>query len=127
MPVERTLICPPRCRIGVIASEERAAVRARSPLGGKYDTPVNRESAYEILSRRTLEKGAAGPPPKQAEAEKPPFTENAAFVNVGHQAPAGHGGDHGQTGRSHRGKPDRQTDPARGAGRHSGWIAAPLE
>ena len=56
MPVERTLICPPRCRMGAISPEERAAVRARSPVGSKYDTPVNRESAYEILGRRTLEK-----------------------------------------------------------------------
>jgi len=59
MPVERTLICPPRCRMGAITPEERIAVRARSPVGSKYDTPVNRESAYEILSRRTLEKEAA--------------------------------------------------------------------
>jgi hypothetical protein len=71
MPVERTLICPPRSRIGAISPEERAAVRARSPVGSKYDTSVNRESAYEILSRRTLEKEAAESGPKQAEAEKP--------------------------------------------------------
>jgi len=71
MPVERTLICPPRCRIGAITPEERAVVRARSPLGGKYDTPVNRESAYEILNRRTVEKGTVAPGPNQAEPEKP--------------------------------------------------------
>jgi DNA helicase HerA-like ATPase len=53
MPVERTLICPPRCRMGAIMPEERTAVRARSPVGGKYDTRVNRESAYEILSQRS--------------------------------------------------------------------------
>jgi hypothetical protein len=52
MPVERTLICPPRCRTGAITPEERAAVRARSPVGIRYDAPVNRESAYEILGRR---------------------------------------------------------------------------
>ena len=61
MPVERTLICPPRCRMGAITPEERAAVRSRSPIGGKYDWPVNRESAYEILSRRTLERQADVP------------------------------------------------------------------
>jgi DNA helicase HerA-like ATPase len=54
MPVERTLICPPRCRAGAVTPEERVAVRARSPVGAKYDSPVNRESAYEILSRRTV-------------------------------------------------------------------------
>jgi uncharacterized protein len=51
-PVERTLIAPPRSRMGAITPEERAAVRARSPLGAKYDTAVNRESAYEMLARR---------------------------------------------------------------------------
>ena len=55
MPVERTLICPPRCRMGAISEEERAAVIARSPVGIKYDRAVNRESAYEILARRALE------------------------------------------------------------------------
>ena len=69
MPVERTLICPPRCRMGAITPEERAAVIARSPVGARYDTPVNRESAYEILSRRTSEKAEESRPP-EAEAEK---------------------------------------------------------
>jgi hypothetical protein len=59
MPVQRTLICPPRCRMGAITDEERAGVRARSPVGAKYDTPVNRESAYEKLSARAEEKAAA--------------------------------------------------------------------
>jgi uncharacterized protein len=71
MPVERTLICPPRSRIGAITPEERAAVGARSALGGKYDSPVNRESAYEILSRRNMEKEAAASGSNRAEAEKP--------------------------------------------------------
>ncbi len=53
MPVERTLISPPRCRMGAITPEERAALRARSPIGMKYESAVNRESAYEILKKRT--------------------------------------------------------------------------
>ncbi len=52
MPVERTIICPPRCRMGAITSEERATIRARSPVGSKYDTAINRESAYELLTAR---------------------------------------------------------------------------
>ena len=51
-PVERALIAPPRCRMGAITPEERAAIRARSPVGARYDTRVNRESAYEMLSGR---------------------------------------------------------------------------
>lgn len=52
LPVERTLIAPPRSRIGTIDEQERALVRSRSPVGGKYDSPVNRESAYERLNQR---------------------------------------------------------------------------
>jgi DNA double-strand break repair helicase HerA and related ATPase len=67
MPVERTLICPPRCRMGAIAPEERSAVRGRSPVGARYDTAVNRESAYEMLSQRA-ETRAAEVQPQPVEA-----------------------------------------------------------
>jgi DNA helicase HerA-like ATPase len=61
MPVERVLMAPPRCRMGSITQEERDAVRRRSPIGGKYDTAVNRESAYEILNKRTATTPASAP------------------------------------------------------------------
>jgi hypothetical protein len=48
------MICPPRCRMGTITPEERNIIMSRSPVSGRYDTPVNRESALEILSRRTI-------------------------------------------------------------------------
>ena len=69
MPVEYTVIAPPRCRMGAISDEERARVRAGSPVGVKYDTPVNRESAAEILARRAAEMPAqASAPPAKAKA-----------------------------------------------------------
>ena len=71
MPVERTMICPPRCRMGAITPEERATVRARSPIGGKYDTRVNRESAYEILNKRTVSTGAPAAKPSDAPSQAP--------------------------------------------------------
>lgn len=71
MPVERTIICPPRCRIGAVTPEERSMVRTRSPISGKYDSLVNRESAYEILSQRTKDREAAQPESNKAEEEKP--------------------------------------------------------
>ena len=52
MPVERAFICPPRARMGAITPEERDTVRNRSPLGSKYDTRVNRDSAFEKLAAR---------------------------------------------------------------------------
>ena len=68
MPVQRVLICPPRCRIGAITAGERATVLARSPVGGKYDTSLNRESAHEILSQRAATKDAPEAPSKPAPA-----------------------------------------------------------
>ena len=62
MPVERTWICPPRCRMGAITQEERDHVRARSPLGTQYDTAINRESAAEMLAARAEQKAADAPP-----------------------------------------------------------------
>jgi len=74
-PVQRTLIAPPRCRMGAITADERAAVRKRSPVGGKYDTRINRESAYEKLSGRAA---TAATPSREAPAEAPPQRETPA-------------------------------------------------
>ncbi|HET8941825.1 MAG TPA: helicase HerA-like domain-containing protein [Rudaea sp.] len=61
MPVQRTLIAPPTSRIGSISDEERTTIRSRSPVGGKYDTAIDRESAAEILAQRTAEEAATAP------------------------------------------------------------------
>jgi hypothetical protein len=50
--VERTLIRPPASRLGVITPDERAAALAASGLGGKYDLPFDRDSAFEKLQVR---------------------------------------------------------------------------
>ncbi|HEX5307440.1 MAG TPA: helicase HerA-like domain-containing protein [Dyella sp.] len=57
-PVQQVLVTTPCCRIGAITAEERQTVRMRSPVGGKYDTTVNRESAAEKLAARAQEKAA---------------------------------------------------------------------
>jgi hypothetical protein len=57
-PVEQVLVTSPCCRIGAITDAERATIRQRSPVGGKYDTAVNRESAAEMLAKRASEKAA---------------------------------------------------------------------
>ena len=69
-PVQRTLIAPPRCRMGAITAEERATVRSRSPVGAKYDRSINRESAYEILSHRASAEGAPPARPARTAAER---------------------------------------------------------
>jgi len=64
LPVERVLVASPGCRIGTITDTERATVRSRSPIGGKYDTMVDRESAFEILAARTQATAATDDAPK---------------------------------------------------------------
>jgi len=51
--VERAFIVPPASQLGPISDAERAELIGRSPLAGKYDTTVDRESAYEKLKNRT--------------------------------------------------------------------------
>jgi len=50
--VERTLIRPPASRLGPATRAERQAVMDESPFGGRYDQPVDRHSAYEMLKER---------------------------------------------------------------------------
>jgi DNA helicase HerA-like ATPase len=50
--VERTLIRPPASRLGPITPEVRAQMIAASPLAGKYEATLDRDSAFEMLQRR---------------------------------------------------------------------------
>ncbi|MFV0245263.1 MAG: helicase HerA-like domain-containing protein [Qingshengfaniella sp.] len=61
---ERTLIRPPQSRMGPITDDERRTALAASPVAGRYETAVNRESAHELLAAR-----AAKAAQEAAEAE----------------------------------------------------------
>jgi DNA helicase HerA-like ATPase len=88
-PVERTLVAPPRCRMGAITPEERAGVRSRSPVGGKYDTRVNRESAYERLGGRAA--GQATPAPRSGPTTPGPEPARSRGTKTEPAAEAGGG------------------------------------
>ncbi|WP_128891250.1 helicase HerA-like domain-containing protein [Erythrobacter sp. HKB08] len=53
--VQRTLIKPPRSRLGPLNAKERAIIQSVSPLDGKYDTAVDRESAEEVLAAKAAD------------------------------------------------------------------------
>jgi len=53
--VERAKILFPLSQIGAITEEQRADLIKRSRLYGRYDHPVDRESAYEIITAATEE------------------------------------------------------------------------
>jgi DNA helicase HerA-like ATPase len=53
--VQRTLIKPPRSRLGPVTAKERAIMQSISPVEGKYDERVDRESAEEVLAAKALD------------------------------------------------------------------------
>ncbi|MFN4153467.1 MAG: helicase HerA-like domain-containing protein [Paracoccaceae bacterium] len=65
--VQRTLIRPPSSMLGPITPDVRAHLMAASPLAGKYDTVIDRDSAYERL--RAREQKAAAEAAQAAGAE----------------------------------------------------------
>ncbi len=51
--VERTLIRPPSSQLGPLTDAVRQEVIKTSPVAGKYETRVDRKSAYEMLKQRS--------------------------------------------------------------------------
>jgi DNA helicase HerA-like ATPase len=84
-PVERCFVAPPRARIGPVTDAERAAVIKASPLAGKYDQTIDRESAYEVLTGRAtagqVQHGDAAPPSsgagRRGQYDAPPSAPDA--------------------------------------------------
>jgi DNA helicase HerA-like ATPase len=70
---ERTLIRPPSSHLGPIPDATRAALMGLSPLAGKYETPIDRNSAFEILQARAAEaaREAAAAERTEQQAEAP--------------------------------------------------------
>jgi len=67
-PVAHILVRPPESRIGPLTDAERAEHLKRSPLKGRYDQAVDRDSAYELLTKRGEQAAAAV---AQEDAAKP--------------------------------------------------------
>ena len=87
--VQRTLIRPPASRLGPVTDAERAEIQAASPLAGRYDRMVDRESAYEILTKK--EQAAAREAEKAriaAEKEKAAAAKAKTTAKASAKAPA---------------------------------------
>jgi len=70
--VERTLIRPPSGRLGPISVDERQQLIRTSPIYGAYDKSVDRESAYELLSKRTAKAEVRAEKRAPLERQAPP-------------------------------------------------------
>jgi DNA helicase HerA-like ATPase len=72
--VERAWIMAPGSRIGPISDDERRAVINGSAVAGHYETPIDRESAYEKLQARAAAAPPAAVPRTPAAARSTPST-----------------------------------------------------
>jgi DNA helicase HerA-like ATPase len=68
--VERTLIRPPSSQLGPITAAERKALIAGSPLNGKYEDAIDRQSAYEVLKARADKAAADAAAAEEAEEDQ---------------------------------------------------------
>ena len=68
--MERILIRPPGSRIGPLTDAERQEILKRSPLKGRYDQEIDRESAYEMLKAKAEEARMEAAERARAEQEK---------------------------------------------------------
>ncbi|WP_170367118.1 helicase HerA-like domain-containing protein [Ruegeria arenilitoris] len=73
--VERTLIRPPGSQLGPITDAERKAVIEASPMAGKYETLLDRKSAFEILQARAAKAAAEA---EEAEPEEQDDTRSVS-------------------------------------------------
>ena len=79
--VERAKILFPLSQIGAITEDQRALIIKQSRLWGRYDNPVDRESAYEILVAATAEAER-----QKAELEAQKKAEKQAAIEAKEQA-----------------------------------------
>jgi len=76
--VERALVAPPESRIGPLDAAERQEVLSRSPYKGRYDQPLDRESAAELLSAKARQKLVDGAG-QNASAKSKPGQQQSIF------------------------------------------------
>ncbi|MBP3203143.1 MAG: DUF853 family protein [Bacteroidales bacterium] len=81
--VERAKILFPLSQIGAITDDQRADLVRRSRLYGRYDHPIDRESAYEIITAATEEAER-----QKAELEAAAEAEKQAAIQAKEEARA---------------------------------------
>lgn len=75
--VERAFILPPSGQIGPITDDERKRIMQTSPVFGVYERVVDRESAYEILTKRMNQDNAEKQELEEAERKAKEATARA--------------------------------------------------
>ena len=75
---QRAFVVPPATRLGPLTDAERKALIQRSPLAGRYERRIDRESAYEALTGAAEQPAAAEPEVEEEEQPKASRQRTAA-------------------------------------------------
>ncbi|MGH2575072.1 MAG: helicase HerA-like domain-containing protein, partial [Ignavibacteria bacterium] len=68
-PLAATLLCAPHSRMDILTPEEITDIVNKSPLVKEYNEVIDRESAYELLSKK-LDEGGAETDKEEQESEE---------------------------------------------------------
>lgn len=79
--VERAWILPPPGRVGPLTPTERATAINTSPVAGRYDIAIDRESAYEVLKAKA-ESAAESAAEPEAKPKKSPARRSDSVVEA---------------------------------------------
>jgi DNA helicase HerA-like ATPase len=85
--VDRAFVVPPVSQIGPITPEQRSQLIAGSLVAGIYDNEIDRESAFEMLSKRAEEKAAADAEVEAAKAAEKEAAQKAKEERAAARAP----------------------------------------
>lgn len=89
---ERAMVIAPGSRMGPLTADERNGLINHSPLYGKYDEVVDRESAYELLKKGVQaagEQNAAPAAKGSAAGEENPVIDGLKKILFGYTGPRG--------------------------------------
>jgi uncharacterized protein len=77
--VDRAFVCPPQSRVGAVTVEERQAIIRNSIHFGNYEKIIDRESAFEVIKKRTEQRvSQAAQQQETYQKPQPGFQEPAA-------------------------------------------------
>lgn len=86
MVVERARILFPLSQIGAVTPEQRSEIIRKSRIYGKYDTPIDRISAFEVLmeeSESNLKAEEEKQKKEASSAKKEPKKQKSALAKIG--------------------------------------------
>ena len=85
-PLVHAMMHTPQSRMDVLTTDEQTTVISNSALATKYNTEVDRESAFEMLNEKlkkvTEQKAEEEEEKKEAEEDKPRKGEKSTFEQV---------------------------------------------